>query len=101
MQQLDGTYDGNLLLCEDAELHGTVVGNLTVTSGISLTVIGMITGDLSAQAGSTVIVRGIVRGAVVNESADVAIFGIVGAGVRDLGSTKSAISEAAIITPSN
>jgi cytoskeletal protein CcmA (bactofilin family) len=100
MQQLHGKYDGGFLLSEDAELHGMVVGNLTVPSGIYLILRGLVTGDLVAQKGAQVVVRGMVTGMVHNDSADVVVFGMVGA-VHDSGSTKAKISEGAIIKGSN
>ena len=100
MDNFRGHHESDLQLTKDIEISGMVSGTVTVPPGVYLLLSGMITGDLIVQNAARAVVRGMVIGVVLNQGADVEIFGTVGS-VRDLGAKKTTIAAHAVIRNSN
>jgi hypothetical protein len=68
---------GEIILNENTELHGMIVGNTTVTEGILLKLHGMIIGDLILEKDSTVYLHGMTKGDVINRGEILKVYGMV------------------------
>lgn len=79
---------GGMTIDEDTELHGMIVGTVTVAEDAILQLHGMVAGRLILLPRSAVIVRGTVDGDVVNGGGYLEILGVVtGQVVRQAGTT--------------
>jgi cytoskeletal protein CcmA (bactofilin family) len=92
----DEKIEGSAVFDRDTALHGMVVGNLTVESGVRADIHGVVTGTLVIRPGAIVDVHGKVDGAVLNEGGLVRVFGIVES-IADVGNTKTWVDPNALV----
>ena len=78
MREIKHKINGDYQIEQDTILRGMVTKDLTIVSGIHLDLHGMVSGNLIANSGSSVNIYGTVVGTVVNEGADITIYGTVG-----------------------
>ena len=78
MREIDHKIEGNYQIEQDTILRGMDTKDLTTASGIHLDLQGMVSGNLIAKTGSSVNIYGTVVGTVINEGADITIYGNVG-----------------------
>lgn len=78
MREIEYQIDGNYQIEQDTILSGMVTKDLTIASGIHLDLRGMVVGNLIVKTGSSVNIHGMVVGMVINEGAEITIYGIVG-----------------------
>ena len=83
MQEITRKVAGPYFVEEDTILSGTVTGDLVAEGGNYLELRGIVTGSAVAKLGSCMDIYGMVIGTVVNEGAEVTIYGTVG-GVIDV-----------------
>jgi hypothetical protein len=81
MKEIRGKIEGDLVLVEDTNLYGMVVGSVTVPKNIMLRLYGMLAGDLTLEKPSTVYVYGMVNGNIINNGAHLEVFGMVNGGI--------------------
>lgn len=87
MLSIQDKVEGDLLLNEHAELHGTVTGTVTVPLGVKFRMRGTVLGNVVVESGSEVYIYGTVSGTVVNRGGFLKIFGTVGQIARESGTT--------------
>ncbi len=58
--------EGDILIKENSELHGTIAGNAIVEQDVLFRIYGTITGTLTIEEGATVYLHGVVKHNVVN-----------------------------------
>jgi cytoskeletal protein CcmA (bactofilin family) len=88
MKVIVDKIDGNLLVNEDTQLNGMVIGNVSVEENKTLQLNGMVFGEIVIKPTATVYLNGIVNGRVINGGGHLEIFGIVnGAVVKQKGET--------------
>ena len=78
MKEIEYKIDGNYQIEQDTILSGMVTKDLTIASGINLDLRGRVAGNLVAKTGSSVNIYGTVVGTVINEGAEITIYGTVG-----------------------
>lgn len=77
MHVVQGKIARNLLLEEDTEIRGMVIGNVSVAKGVSLKLTGMVNGHINCRPGSEVVINGTVNGDVTNEGGSLQIYGTI------------------------
>ena len=88
MKVIRDKVEGNIVLSEDTQLHGMIVGSVMVSKDSVLQLHGMIIGSLTLREESTVYLHGTVIGDVINEGGHLQVFGTVkGKVVRKDGET--------------
>jgi hypothetical protein len=96
VESRDEKMEGSVIFDRDTALHGMVVGNFTVESGIRADIHGVVTGTLAIRPGAIVDVHGKVDGGVLNEGGQVRVFGIIES-IADMGDTKTWIDPSAVV----
>jgi hypothetical protein len=96
MTQMNGQYDGPLLLTSSVLMNGMVSGDVIIDTDQHVFINGMVVGDVLIKQGSVVDVNGTVTGAVLNRGADVTIAGVVGA-IKDAVGATTQIASGAVV----
>jgi hypothetical protein len=73
----NGHLDETLRLEADAELTGTITGEVIVPFGVSLVLHGVALSDVIVEKGGRAIIRGTIVGCLINLGGDAEIFGAV------------------------
>lgn len=85
MDVLNGRIAGPLIVRHTVELGGQIDSGVTVNSGATFFIRGLVGGCLRVRKGAKAVVRGIVAGDVdVEEGGNVEIYGCVTGHIRDL-----------------
>jgi len=88
MKVIRDKVEGSIVLSEDTQLHGMIVGSVMVPKDTVLQLHGMIIGSLTLREESTVYLHGMVMGDVINEGGHLEVFGMVnGKVIRKSGKT--------------
>ena len=88
MKVIRDKIEGDIVIKEDTQVHGMIVGVTTVSENTLLQLHGMIIGDLVLNEDSKVLLKGMVNGDVINKGGHLEIFGMVnGKVVRKKGKT--------------
>ena len=77
MKVIRDKIEGDIVIKEDTQVNGVIVGVTTVSENTLLQLNGVIVGDLILKEDSKVFLNGIVNGDVVNKGGYLEIFGIV------------------------
>ena len=76
------------IISEDTQLHGMIIGRITVVEGVIFHLHGMVIGDLMLREKATVYLHGMVNGNVINKGGYLEVFGCInGRLVRESGET--------------
>ncbi|WP_454854677.1 hypothetical protein [Rhizobium binxianense] len=78
MQNLDVKIDGSIAFDRDVRFFGTIIGSVTVPTGHSFELHGIVNHDLIVERGAVAVVHGIVRGTLINKGGDVLVSGLIG-----------------------
>lgn len=88
MKVIRDKIEGDIVIKEDTNLYGMIVGLTIVSENTLLQLNGMIIGDLVLKEDSKVFLNGMVNGDIVNKGGHLEIFGMVnGKVVRKKGKT--------------
>jgi cytoskeletal protein CcmA (bactofilin family) len=77
MKILEGKINGDLLLKEDADIKGMVVGNVFLRGPINVQLHGMIIGNIEVEINSVLSIYGTVNGNVSNNGGILEVFGVI------------------------
>lgn len=77
MKTINGSYTGDLVINEETEILGSIIGSVEVIAPFLLSLKGSINGNLVVRKNAQAEVRGTVNGTLINESGKVDIWGYV------------------------
>lgn len=75
--RIQGKTEADVIISEDSEITGMIIGIVTVAEGIKLIQRGMVIGDLVLKKASTVYMYGMVNGDLYNDGGYLEVFGMV------------------------
>lgn len=96
MKIIRGKIEGNIILDEDTQLYGLMVGSIAIPADILLELHGMIVGNLTLEVNSTAYLHGMVNGDVINKGGHLEIFGIINGKIIRRGG-ETVVDSAAIV----